>query len=258
MSESPSKNINVKIPLIIFSAVAAIVLVTFLFTRGVSNQPEPTATQDAEGVGTEEVETEADVAPGRDITPDASEETDPTQFERRDPEDVLTAGPIDAPVGLIVFSDYQCPFCAQWSHETLPTMMEFAERGELRIEWRDLNVFGPESERASLAAYAAALQNHFWEYHEALYPEGQKLSTNELTEEALIELAGALGLDTEQFATDMTSVEARAEIVANQQLGFELGAASTPVFLLGGVPIAGAQPTEVFVQAFEDALQAQG
>jgi len=121
-----------------------------------------------------------------------------------------------------------------------------------------LNVFGPDSERASYAAYAAAEQGEFWEYHDAFYPGGEKRAKNELSEDALIALAGELGLDTERFAVDMNSDKTRTQIEENQQLGFSLGAASTPVFLLGGVPISGAQPTEVFVQAFEDALAKQG
>src|SRR5690606_34724715 len=47
--------------------------------------------------------------------------------ERRDAEDQFAAGPADAPVALVVFSDYQCPFCAKWSHETLPLMREYVD-----------------------------------------------------------------------------------------------------------------------------------
>lgn len=239
-AKTRTKRMNATVPLIIFGLIAVLVLVVFLLSQtSGSQQGDAAASQTSEAQG-------------------ESEAPDLTQFERRDAGDLLAAGPVDAPVGMIVFSDYQCPYCAQWNQQTLPTMMEYAERGDLRIEWRDLNVFGPESERASLASYAAALQGRFWEYHEALYANGEKRAASELSEESLIALAGELGLDTEQFATDLVSDETRAEIERNQKLGFSLGAASTPVFLLGGVPISGAQPTEVFVQAFEGALAGQG
>lgn len=185
------------------------------------------------------------------------EQMDLSSAERRDPDDLLAAGPVDAPVTLVVFSDYQCPFCARWSEETLPLMMEHAEAGDLRIEWRDVNVFGPASERAARASYAAALQGEFWQYHDGLFAGGQKRSEAELSDEALTELAGESGLDTEQFATDMESDQTAEQIALNQRLGMDMGAYSTPVFILGGQPLVGAQPSQVFLDAFDQAL-AQG
>lgn len=174
--------------------------------------------------------------------------------ERHDPEDPLAIGPLDAPVTMVVFSDYQCPFCASWSDETLPVMMDYVEDDQVRIEWRDVNVFGPESEQASKAAYAAALQDKFWEFHGELYANGEIREPSELSEDALIELAGQLGLDTEQFAADMSSDTVAEQTEVNQQLGHDIGAYSTPAFVLNGQPMVGAQPTEVFVDAMDSAL----
>lgn len=179
-----------------------------------------------------------------------------TSAERHDPDDPLAAGPVNAPVTLVVFSDYQCPFCARWSHETLPLMMEQVESGDLRIEWRDVNVFGPASERAARASYAAGLQGAFWEYHDALFAGGEKRSEADLSVDALTALAGELGLNAEQFAADMESSETVEQIAENAQLGLDLGAYSTPVFLMGGRPVVGAQPTQVFLDAFDQALAA--
>ncbi|MEG3616719.1 DsbA family protein [Isoptericola haloaureus] len=183
-------------------------------------------------------------------------EVDTAAVERRDPDDPLTDGPVDAPVVLVVFSDYQCPFCAQWSQETLPEMREHAAAGDLRIEYRDVNVFGEASERAARASYAAALQDEFWTYHEALYPEGETRSEDELSEQALTDLAAELGLDVEQFTRDLGSAGTADAVAANEQLGLDLGAYSTPAFLIGGRPIVGAQPTQVFRDAFDTALAA--
>ncbi|MBC9936982.1 thioredoxin domain-containing protein [Leucobacter sp. cx-87] len=191
-----------------------------------------------------------------EIVEGETEGPDLTEFERRDPADPLAAGPVDAPVGLIVFSDYQCRFCAQWNLQTLPAMMELADAGELRIEWRDINVFGEASERAARASHAAAKQGQFWEYHELLFANGERRSDAGLTDQGLTELAASLGLDTAQFTTDMNSAETAAEVARNAELGINLGATSTPVFLLGGQPISGAQPTEVFLEAYETARAA--
>lgn len=179
---------------------------------------------------------------------------DLTQFEYRDAEDVQTAGPVDAPVGLVVYSDYQCPFCARWTESTLPRMMEYADAGDLRIEWRDINMYGEPSERASLAAYAAGLQGRYWEFHHALYPDGEVRPETELTTEALAGLADQLELDVERFSTDMASAEAKELIDARAQEGRTIGVTGTPSFLLDGRPIVGAQPTDVFVDAVESAL----
>lgn len=179
--------------------------------------------------------------------------------EGRDPDDLLAEGPADAPVVLVMFTDYQCPYCAQWSHETLPALREYVERGELRIEYRDVNVYGDESERGAKASLAAAEQGHFEAYHDALFAGGEIRSPEELDEDSLVELAGELGLDTEQFRADFHSEEVAATIDANAQQGIELGAMSTPAFILDGAPMVGAQPTEVFTDALDEALaEAEG
>lgn len=186
------------------------------------------------------------------------ERPDLTTAERRDPDDLLVAGPVDAPVTLVVFSDYQCPFCAKWSYETLPLMMEHVEAGDLRVEWRDVNVFGAASERAARASYAAAAQGAFWDYHDALFAGGEKRSEADLSDDALAALAGELGLDVQRFTADMQSPAIAEQIAANARLGLDLGAYSTPVFLMGGEPLVGAQPSEVFLDAFDRALDAAG
>jgi protein-disulfide isomerase len=179
-------------------------------------------------------------------------------LERRDPKDPLAAGPVDAPVVLIAYSDYQCPFCALWVEQTEPAMMELVDAGDLRIEWRDVNVFGPDSERAAQAAYAAGLQGRFWDYHQRLYAGGHKRTPEELTEGALVDLAVELGLEVDRFTTDLRSAEVAAAVQRNEDEGLGIGAYSTPTFLIGGRPVVGAQPTEVFVDAVRDALARAG
>lgn len=174
--------------------------------------------------------------------------------EARDPEDLLAVGPVDAPVVIVVFSDYQCPYCARWSQETLPVLRDYVERGELRIEHRDVNVYGEDSERAARASLAAAKQGSFTEYHDRLFAGGEIRSPAQLSEEALIQLAAELGLDTEQFTADLHSEQVAATIAENAQQGIEVGAMATPSFILDGTPMVGAQPTAVFTEAIDRAL----
>ena len=155
---------------------------------------------------------------------------------------------------LVVFSDYQCPYCAKWSDETLPELREYVDRGELRVEYRDVNIYGEDSERAARASLAAAMQGKHAEYHARLFADSEIRSSGELDQESLVALAEELGLDAEQFEADMDSEEVEATISENAQQGIDLGAMSTPAFIVGGTPTVGAQPTEVFTQLVDEAL----
>lgn len=242
-STRPSRRPSWLLPVAV--VVAAAVLITLILGM---NGDGDTAADPTPGAPAQEAPTEV-VGPSQ---------PDLTEVERRDENDLLAAGPLDAPVTLVVFSDYQCPFCARWSTETLPLMMDHADAGDLRIEWRDVNVFGAASERAARASYAAGQQGMFWEYHDELFAGGATRSEGELSDEALVALAADLGLDTDQFETDLASEETAEQIAANQQLGLDLGAYSTPAFILGGQPIVGAQPSQVFQDTFAAALAETG
>lgn len=184
-------------------------------------------------------------------------QTASTDLARRSPNDPLALGPVDAPVVMVVYADYQCPYCAMWSHDTLPAMRKYVRQGTLRIEWRELTIFGPASTRAAKAAYAAGLQGEFWTYHKALYKGGEHRSADELSTSALIDLAVSLGLDRDRFRADYASMKVRQAVQRDVQEGVELGVMATPSFLINGEPIAGAQPTQVFVKMIESALKDQ-
>lgn len=178
--------------------------------------------------------------------------------ERRDAEDLLAEGPVQAPVVMVVFTDYQCPYCARWSHETLPVLRDHVERGELRIEWRDVNVYGEDSERAARASLAAAMQGEHTAYQQALFAGGEIRGPGGLTEQALIDLADELGLDVQQFTEDLRSEQVARTISENAAEGLELGAVTTPSFVIGGIPSVGAQPTEHFLAQIDEALEKAG
>lgn len=181
-------------------------------------------------------------------TPSETEEyrVEEELYATRDADDPLGFGPVDAPVVMTVFTDNQCTYCAKWGHETLPMVWERVERGELRLEWRDVNIYGEPSAKGARASYAAALQGKFKEFHEHLFPDGRHRSADQLTEDALIGYAREAGLDVDRFTSDLRSDEAHTAVARNEQLGNELGVYSTPSFIIGGIPIVGAQPTEVF------------
>lgn len=222
-------------------AVGATIILVAVFFWGRSSgaaeaesQAEPEAVQQE----TQEVET----------VPDEIVE----QVIRRDPDDPLAIGPADAPVVLVMFSDYQCPFCSSWTADTLPAMQEFVDDGDLRIEWRDVNIYGDDSRRAAKASLAAANQDQFLAYHDRLFPDGDTL--DDFSIEALTDIAEDVGLDLDEFEADMDSEDMDEVLDENEQLGQELGAYSTPSFIINDTPVVGAQPTDIFVDTVEDAL----
>ncbi|WP_186451931.1 DsbA family protein [Corynebacterium glutamicum] len=238
------------VPTLVVIIAVLLIAVVLLMYRG-------NASDTAEGVSAAATSDSAAASTAASGSASGAADSDLTSVEARDPSDPVAVGDVNAPVGLVVFSDYQCPFCAKWSDETLPQMMKHVEDGNLRIEWREVNIFGEPSERGARAAYAAGLQDAYLEYHNALFDNGEKPSEELLSEEGLIKLAGDLGLDEAKFTSDFRSPETAAAIAQHAQLGIDLGAYSTPAFLLGGQPIMGAQPASVFEAAFEQALAAK-
>lgn len=226
-------------------AVGATIVLIAVFFWGRSSgttETEPQAGSKSIEQGTDEAETVPDEIVDQVIS--------------RDPEDPLAIGPADAPVVLVMFSDYQCPFCSRWTEDTLPTMQQYVADGDLRIEWRDVNIYGDDSRRAAKASIAAANQDKFLEYHDQLFPDGDTL--DDFSAEALTEIAEDIGLDLDEFESDMDSEEIDELLDENEQLGEEIGAYSTPSFIINDTAIVGAQPTDIFVDTVEDALDEAG
>lgn len=177
--------------------------------------------------------------------------------ERRDPDDPTAIGDVDAPVALVMFSDFQCPYCAAWTQQTLPELMPYVEDGDLRIEWRDLDVFGPDSLRGAIAAHAAGEQGEYLAFHEELFADGSAASSGRLSEEGLVDLADSLGLDPAPIREALAESSAPA-IEENIAEAAELGIYATPAFFIAGRPVIGAQPTDVFVDLIDEELAAAG
>ncbi|WP_254920833.1 DsbA family protein [Blastococcus mobilis] len=197
-------------------------------------------------------------APVADVRHDGGSETgEPADtLARRIPGDPLAQGDADAPVVLVMWEDFQCPFCAKFAQETEPVLVDrFVEDGILRLEWRDFPYFGEQSVQAARAARAAGEQGAFWQYHDAVYALGFPPNSGQLTDEVLTGVAADLGLDVERFTATMQSQQTLDAVTADFQEGQQLGIAGTPAFLVNGRPIMGAQPTDTFVEAIEQAAQ---
>lgn len=171
----------------------------------------------------------------------------------------MARGAEDAPVVMVMYSEFQCPFCGKYARDTEPELVgRFVEDGTLRIEWRDLPYLGPESLQAAVAGRAAAEQGAFWELADALYADQAPPNSGQLTAEHLVEVASGLGLDVERFRADLEDEELVAAVRADVDEAVGLGVTGTPAFFVNDQVIMGAQPTPVFVEAIEQAAAAAG
>lgn len=226
------------ISLIAIIGVLVIVIVTFLVTSGGNSSGSAAPATDSESES---------AAPLPDLA-------------RRDADDPTALGDVDAPVVIVEWADYRCPFCGVFARDTQPTIIEqYVEDGLVRIEWRDLPVFGDESVIAAYAGRAAGEQGLFWEFHDAVFADAPERGHAELPRERLLEIAQIIGVpDLAQFESDMDDPELQARVQADLDEGYSLGVTSTPIFLIGQTPIVGAQPLEAFQQAIELELDRVG
>ncbi|MFB6603618.1 DsbA family protein [Streptomyces noursei] len=176
---------------------------------------------------------------------------------RRDGADPMALGRADAPVVMIEYSDFQCPFCGKFARDTKPELLRsYVDKGVLRIEWRSFPIFGKESERAALASWAAGQQKKFWEFHDVAYSKERKRNTGEFSDEKLVDMARKAGVkDLERFKADLNSNKAREALRTDKNEAHDLGVTSTPAFLINGQPILGAQPTSTFKDVIEAAAK---
>jgi protein-disulfide isomerase len=175
---------------------------------------------------------------------------------RRLSGDPTALGKVDAPVVLVEYADFRCPFCGIYARETLPLLIkEYVDTGKLRIEWRDMVVYGQESMDAAVAARAAGQQGLFWQYSAAVYAGAPEHAHADLTRAKLIEIARQVGVpDLASFEKGFTDAALIAAVNADGAEGQALGVSGTPTFLVNDTPVIGAQPIEAFRAAIDAQL----
>lgn len=190
--------------------------------------------------------------------PSAVEEPQP-DLARRTAGDPRALGEVDAPVVMVMWSDFQCPFCGRFARETQPRLVErFVDTGVLRIEWRDFPYIGPESLPAAVAGRAAAAQGRFWEFGEAVYGQERRPRSDDFDTAHLRAYADQAGLDLAEYDTAVAGQAGRDEVRAELAEASRLGVTGTPAFLINGNPVIGAQPLESFVAVIDQAAAAAG
>lgn len=193
---------------------------------------------------------------GRSGAEGASEGEGLSFLARRDAGDPMALGPVDAPIVLINYSDWRCPFCAKFARDMEPALVsDYVETGKLRIEWRDMPIFGDESMLGARAGRAAAEQDKFHDYHRVVMDAAPERGHADLNEQTLMAFAEQAGIpDLEKFRADMLSGRFDEAIRKDAEEGSLYGVNSTPTFIVGKDVIVGAQPLESFVEAIESQL----
>ncbi len=164
-----------------------------------------------------------------------------------------SAGDPNAPVQIVEFTDYQCPFCQQYAVETFPTIFaEMIESGRVFYAIKDLPLdnIHPEAIVAATAVRCAGEQEAYKEMHDAVFAnQGLWGGGGETAAiDVFVDLAADLGLDGDEIVSCIELGEQRERVLANQQESLALGVNSTPTFYVNGYPLHGAQPFSVFDQ----------
>lgn len=158
-------------------------------------------------------------------------------------------GPSNAPITIVEFSDYQCPFCKRW-HEQVYQPLLNAYPGKIRLVYRHLPLTSihPDAFPAAEAAMCAGEQNAYWPFHDKLF------SSSELGSSLYSQYARELGLDLTSFEACIADRKYEEDVQTDLDFAVNLGVRSTPTFFINGLAIVGAQPLDVFKQVIDREL----
>jgi len=165
---------------------------------------------------------------------------------------VPAKGPSDAPVTLVAFSDFECPFCSRAANTV--KQMEEEYKGKLRVAFKHQPL--PRHANAKIAAVASMAaheQGKFWEMHDKLFA-----NQTALDRPSIEKYAQELGLDLGKFKASLDSNKFEEYIAKDSAQGTQLGASGTPTFFINGRQLVGAKPPEVFRRIIDEELKKSG
>jgi protein-disulfide isomerase len=187
--------------------------------------------------------------PGGDVV--EAPVTQQAQYKRYDipTENSYAIGPTDAPITIVEFSDYECPFCRRWHAEVYKPLLA-AYPGKIRLVYRNLPLTSihPDAQGAAEAALCAGEQDVYWKYHDKLF------SSESLGNSVYLQYAQELGLNMATFEACLNNHKYQKEIQTDSDFAINLGIRSTPTFFINGLAIVGAQPLDVFKQVIDKEL----
>ncbi len=158
-------------------------------------------------------------------------------------------GPPDAPITIVEFSDYQCPFCARNEPLVHQALAAYPTQAKLVYKHMPLTSIHPQAMPAALAATAAGKQGKFWEMHEKLFADQKNLGPEQFRQ-----YARELGLDMNKFEADMQSDQVKAAVQEDMQLAQRVGVRGTPTVFVNG-KILQNRSLEGFKQIIDPAIK---
>ncbi len=158
-------------------------------------------------------------------------------------------GPENAPVTLVVFSDFQCPFCASVNNTLQQVLAKYGK--QVRLVYRNfpLSQIHPDAERAAEASLCAAEQGRFWEMHDLLLAQQGQLKENDLKAKA-----AQVKLDTAAFAACLSSGRTADKVKRDQMDGYRAGVTGTPAMFINGRFLSGAVPLADIAKIIDEEL----
>ena len=177
---------------------------------------------------------------------------DPPRYEVAIAAHDPSRGPANAPITIIEFSEYQCPFCAR----VTPTLKAIEQKyaGKVRFVFKDFPLQNhQQAPKAAEAAHCAGDQGKYWELHDRLFANQQLLQVPELKKHA-----AAVGLDQAAFDQCLDSGKHTDNVQADLDLGSQMGVGSTPTLYINGRLVTGAQPLAVFENIIDEELARKG
>jgi len=223
-------------------------------------------TFDDSGVSSEELKeilSEIKAAPVPQPVQQPSQPSAPQIFRVSLDDDPVKGDP-NAPVTIVEYSDFQCPFCSRFFTQTLPLLEKnYIDTGKVKLVYKDLPLdnLHPNARPAHIASECADEQGRFWEYHDILFEkqsQWQSLPSSDL-QSALSQYASDLGLQAASFESCMQSQDIADEVNQDSLEAARFGATGTPTFFIGNekdgfIKLVGAQPYAAFQTVIDNQL----
>ncbi len=170
----------------------------------------------------------------------------------------VVLGDLSAPVTVIEYSDFQCPFCGRFFSQTESQVREnYIKTNKVKFVYRNFAFLGAESKAAANAAECAKDQGKYWDFHDALFTaeikDGQESNGN-LNRSLFMSIASQLKLNADQFGSCLDSNKYAEKVAADYAGAQTLGVQATPTLFVNGTKVEGAVPYEQFKATIDAAL----